>query len=279
MALFSMDIGIDATDDLKKVKSYLYMLDEQLKYMFSNLSPEDNWNDSAKLIFAENNEKIATLEVSVDGITASVRDNEANYNSSIRVLANLLSLNTSTPEGQSSMVLSGDRISLTTGKFTINSSHNGKTTFAVDQYGNATFGGDLNAAGGTFSGKVTATTFEGVTINGATIHGTSTISSGDQFLIYSGDASQDAEMVLGDFTISKSQRGSRNVYGLVSSDTRGTMAIWADGTIWCNDIYPIDVAADGEDDWFDGWSLIQTVIALWDCVKAGSRNPSNYNPW
>lgn len=279
MALFSMDIGIEQTDDLKKVKSYLYMLDEELRYMFSNLTPEDNWNDSAKLIFAENNAKIATLEVSVDGIVANVQDNETNYNTSMRLLSNLLSLNASTPDESSSIVLTGDRIALTTGKFVINATNSGKTTFSVDQYGNATFGGNLNAAGGTFSGTVTASVFNGVTINGATIHGTTSISSGDQFLIYSGDASQDAEMILGDFTIAKSQRGSRNVYGLVSSDERGTMAIWADGTIWCNDIYPIDVAADGEDDWFDGWSLIQTVIALWDCVKAGSRNPANYNPW
>lgn len=57
--------------DLKQVKSYLYKLEEQLKYMFSNLDPEENYNERAKLIFAANAERQAALEVALEGLSAS----------------------------------------------------------------------------------------------------------------------------------------------------------------------------------------------------------------
>lgn len=57
--------------DLKQVKSYLYKLEEQLKYMFANLDPEENFDSRAKLIYAANAERQAALEVALEGITAS----------------------------------------------------------------------------------------------------------------------------------------------------------------------------------------------------------------
>ena len=34
-------------DDIKKIKSYLLMLNEELRYIFSNLDPEENYSEDA----------------------------------------------------------------------------------------------------------------------------------------------------------------------------------------------------------------------------------------
>lgn len=143
MAVFSINsIGnIDDNSDLKKVKSYLYKLSDELNYMFNNLNPEDNYSETARVTYLEQGEKIGQLEVSVDGISATVQDTQKNYKSSMQVLANLLSLSVETPDESSSVVLTGDKITLSTGKFVINS-----TNITVDEAGNATFSGKVRAA-------------------------------------------------------------------------------------------------------------------------------------
>lgn len=70
MATFNLG-SAGNVQDLKQVKSYLYKLEEQLKYMFSNLDPEENFDSRAKLIFAANAERQAALEVALEGLSAS----------------------------------------------------------------------------------------------------------------------------------------------------------------------------------------------------------------
>ncbi len=152
MAVFNTStIGnIESGNDLKKVKSYLYKLSEELNYMFNNLTPEDNYSETARVTYVEQGEKVAQLEVNVDSISMTVQDTQKNYKTSMEVLANLFSLKVETPDESSSVVLSGDRIELATGKFIVNS-----TNLTIDEAGNATF-----------SGKVKAATIEGSKLNG-----------------------------------------------------------------------------------------------------------------
>ena len=154
MAVFSTNTlgNLNQIED-KKIQSYLYKLNEDLTYMFNNLTPEDNYSKEALNVYASNSQMVAEMSVTVDGINATVTDNVNNYNSTLSVLANCLSLTNSTPAGASSAVLSGDKITLTTGKFLVNSKN-----LTIDASGNATFSGKLSAATGTFKGSLSAAT-------------------------------------------------------------------------------------------------------------------------
>jgi hypothetical protein len=158
----------------KEVSDYLYELNENLTYMFNNLTPEDNYSEKARLIYAERGKHIASLQVQADKIELRVQNNETNYNTSITLLADLLSLTASTPEDTSSVELTGDKIELKTGKFIVNAKN-----LTIDALGNAVFSGKVTAAqiesstitGGTISGTVmSASTINGTTINGTTIN-------------------------------------------------------------------------------------------------------------
>lgn len=167
---------IDDKND-NRVADYLYELNENLSYMFNNLSPEDNYSEDARLIYVQRGKRLGTLEVRADAIELRVQDDERNYNTSMQLFADLLKLTASTPTGSSTIAMTGDKIELTTGKFIVNS-----TNLQIDAQGNGTFSGTVRAAsiisstvtGGTISG----TTVSASTINGGTINGTS-INGGD----------------------------------------------------------------------------------------------------
>lgn len=59
---------IRSSADMEKVKSYLYMLNEQLTYMFGNLTPEDNYSETAYLKYVKDGEKVTRLELTINGV-------------------------------------------------------------------------------------------------------------------------------------------------------------------------------------------------------------------
>lgn len=204
MAIFTQD-----TVDSSKIESYLYELNENLTYMFNNLTPEENYSEAARLIYAQRGQRLASVEVKADQIELRVEDNEKHYNTSITLLSDLLSLKAETPSGSSMMELSGDRIKLTTGKFEVDA-----TNLKIDEAGN-----------GTFSGTVSAATIIGGTINGASINSTN---SGIPFKARRGYVS------IGDFICDDSY--GRNIFqsddevtGISTGDVLGTgkFLMWA----------------------------------------------------
>ena len=204
MAIFTQD-----TVDSSKIESYLYELNENLTYMFNNLTPEENYSEAARLIYAQRGERLASVEVKADQIELRVENNEKHYNTSITLLSDLLSLKAETPSGSSSMELSGDRIKLTTGKFEVDA-----TNLKIDAAGN-----------GTFSGTVSAANIVGGTINGASINSTN---SDIPFKARRGYVS------IGDFTCDDSY--GRNIFqsddevtGMSTGDVVGTgrLLFWA----------------------------------------------------
>ena len=204
MAIFTQD-----TVDSSKIESYLYELNENLTYMFNNLTPEENYSEAARLIYAQRGERLASIELMADQIELRVEDNEKHYNTSITLLSDLLSLKAETPSGSSAMELSGDRIKLTTGKFEVDA-----TNLKIDAAGN-----------GTFSGTVSAATIVGGTINGASINSTN---SDIPFKARRGYVS------IGDFTCDDSY--GRNIFqsddevtGMSTGDVVGTgrLLFWA----------------------------------------------------
>ena len=71
MAIFSqLSAGdISSIDDMQKVRDYLYKLNKNLKYMFNNLTPEDNYSELARLTMVTDGERQATIEASLEGIS------------------------------------------------------------------------------------------------------------------------------------------------------------------------------------------------------------------
>lgn len=191
----------------KQTADYLYELNENLTYMFNNLTPEDNYSEDARLVYVQRGERIGSLEVRSDKIEAKVTDDEKHYNSSFTMLSNLLSLNVSTPSGSSSVQLTGDKIALKTGKFTIDSKN-----LTIDGNGNATFSGTVSAA----------------TINGGTINGT-TINGGDEIPF----KARKGYVSIGDFVVSDEYgrhilQSSDECTGMSTGDlSSGELYFWA----------------------------------------------------
>ena len=60
--------------DLQKIRDSLTMLNEQLKYMFGNLTPEDNYSKDALKRYIQNENKIMDLELNVEGLGLYLED-------------------------------------------------------------------------------------------------------------------------------------------------------------------------------------------------------------
>lgn len=231
----------------REVSDYLYELNENLTYMFNNLTPEDNYSEEARLIYVERGEHIASLQVQADKIDLRVQNNETNYNTSITLLADLLSLTASTPEDTSSVELTGDKIELKTGKFIVNAKN-----LTIDALGNAVFSGKVTAAqiesstitGGTISGTVmSASTINGTTINGTTINSSvvnaATITGGtiNGTIINGGDdirfKARPGYLQFGDFEVDDTYgrhifQSYDEVTGMSTGDiSAGEMLLWA----------------------------------------------------
>lgn len=70
--------GFSGENDTKKIKDYLFMLNEQLRYMFNHLDPEDNFSDDAFRKYIKNGEDIAYLEMTAKHLLVSIKDAEGN---------------------------------------------------------------------------------------------------------------------------------------------------------------------------------------------------------
>lgn len=71
MAVYSqLSAGdISSIDDMQKVRDYLYKLNKNLKYMFNNLTPEDNYSELARLTMVTDGQRQATIEATLDSIS------------------------------------------------------------------------------------------------------------------------------------------------------------------------------------------------------------------
>ena len=91
MSVFNMR-EYSGSNDLKKIKNYLYMLNEQLRYMFSNMSPDENFSPIALAQYIENERQISEnqsmirdaqgnisiLERTAKSLTSQIQDAQGN---------------------------------------------------------------------------------------------------------------------------------------------------------------------------------------------------------
>lgn len=132
---------ISSIDDFPKIRAYLYRLNEQLRYMFDNLSPEDNYNDKALLQYVADGERQSAIEVSLDQISLSMVDKD-------NVVA---AINMSKEQIQ----IQADKIKME-GLVTVNS------------YFKIGLDGSIEARNGKFSGHISASSMESSTIDSTT---------------------------------------------------------------------------------------------------------------
>lgn len=301
MAVFTSD-SVDRLNSIedRKIRSYLYKLNEDLTYMFNNLTPEDNYSELARLVYAADRENVARLEVRADGIelevsrnssqianlsvqagqiSAKVTDVANNYNSSMNLLANMFSLSVNTPSGSSSAVLTGDRIALTTGHFTIDAKN-----LKVDASGNATFAGDLEGATLTgcdiVGGSLSIANGTLYADSGWVKFGDFTVSTNNAYKMYSGDGSFE-------ITTAKSPGGSvaavivgtsvnqTEIEGgnITSTGTLNIPVVYATTGKHVSEFYDIQLSKS----WWKGWTITETVQDLWDQVDSLSDATAKEN--
>ena len=137
MAIFKSSTGINQVQD-KAVKNYLMELNENLTYMFQNLTPDDNNAASVpKLTYVQDGESAGRFEISANGITAQLTDAD-----------NIVATINMSSEG---IAIAADKISIE-GLVTANEN------FWIDEEGS------MGAKNGTFSGTITASQMSSSTI-------------------------------------------------------------------------------------------------------------------
>lgn len=138
------DRSADLTDpaEQRKLSAYLYKLTEEIRYMFDNLTPEDNYSSEAYLKFVHSEDTQASMEISLEKIKFSYVPKDGVISS----------INLS----EEGVRIKGRNIYME-GVITANNDANGNPTFSVDMEGH------MHATSGTFSGNITASTITGST--------------------------------------------------------------------------------------------------------------------
>lgn len=301
MAVFTSD-SVDRLNSIedRKIRSYLYKLNEDLAYMFNNLTPEDNYSELARLVYVADRENVARLEVRADGIelevsrnssqianlsvqadqiSAKVTDVANNYNSSMTLLANMFSLSVNTPSGSSSAVLTGDRIALTTGHFTIDAKN-----LKVDASGNATFAGDLEGATLTgcdiVGGSLSIANGTLYADSGWVKFGDFTVSTNNAYKMYSGDGSFEITTAnspggsVATVIVGKSGNQTEIEGGnITSTGTLNIPVVYATTGKHISEFYDIQLSKS----WWKGWTITETVQDLWDQVDSLSDATAKEN--
>jgi len=132
MAVFNINTDFSDANDIKQVKSYLYKLNDQLQYMFANMTVEDNYSDTAQQEYEVFRKRIegsaskAEIEVLSDQISLKV-DSEDLGNSSLTI------------KPAAMVIESGGTIEIKAGStFTVSSEN-----FNIDSNGAVSIKGDL----------------------------------------------------------------------------------------------------------------------------------------
>ena len=163
MSVFNIErIKFDEKSDIEKVTKYLHKLNENLEYMFNNITPEDNYSSNALIRHIQEGDKVAEIAISVDGITQSVADAN-NDISQIQTKVKSIELNM-IHKGNiiSSINLSTEGVAIKGDKINLEGTVTANKNFVINEDGSMTcqkanISGTLNSAdivGGTIKGKI-----------------------------------------------------------------------------------------------------------------------------
>lgn len=148
MSYFSMPaIG---GQDIKKVYNYIRLLNEQLQYCFTSISPEDNFDLESLIKYQETETNIALLEVTMGGFISQFKNLQTDVESSIKVLNGQIALKVSVGELCSEISATTDTITFKTGYLIIDSKN-----FKLYADGTAEFSGKITGGSIDINGRFT----------------------------------------------------------------------------------------------------------------------------
>lgn len=123
------------------VRDQLYQLNEQLKYMFGNLTPEDNYSEDALQKYFENDEKITTLILDVDGLDINLKNFKKDTEAKFQITDKAIKAKVSKGEVSSELSLEPGLVTLKSNRLVVES-----TNFKLKPNGDAIFSGDVVGA-------------------------------------------------------------------------------------------------------------------------------------
>lgn len=147
MSLFSSIQNLpDKLDEnsIRQIASYLYKLNENLTYMFGNITPEDNFSSKAYIKYVQEEETIVALEQSVKGISMTM---------------------VKKGEIVSAINLSEEEVKILADKIRLEGIVTANGYFKILE------DGSMVTSNGTFTGTVSASKVVGGSINGSYIYG------------------------------------------------------------------------------------------------------------
>ena len=136
MASFNMPAISGQNQDIKKVYSYIQMLNNQLRYTLNNITPEDNFTEESFIKYQETDTTISQLEITMKGFLSQFKDLENEISSSIQVLDGKIALKVSAADLCSEISATADTITFKTGYLVIDSQN-----FKLYKDGTASFNG------------------------------------------------------------------------------------------------------------------------------------------
>ena len=135
-ASFNMPAIGGQNQDIKKVYSYLQMLNNQLRYTLNNITPEDNFTQESFIKYQETDTTISQLEVTMQGFLSQFTDLANELSSSIQVLDGKIALKVSAEDLCSEISATSEAITFKTGYLMIDSQN-----FKLYKDGTAEFSG------------------------------------------------------------------------------------------------------------------------------------------
>ena len=139
MSSFNMPALGGQDKNMKKVYSYIQMLNEQLRYSLSNITPENNFTKDSFLKYQETDESISQLEVTMNGFISQFTNLKESTETSIRVLNGQIALKVSKDKLCSEISATSDAITFKTGYLVIDTNN-----FKLYKDGTASFSGTIN---------------------------------------------------------------------------------------------------------------------------------------
>lgn len=128
MAAF-IETGIDYSriDDLPYMKRYIMMLNGDLRYMFNNLDPKDNFSEEGLRSYQELDGQISDISLSLNQLNTEFTDAQKSVSSGLSQMSNSISLYVETGDVTNQINLSDGTISInasrlhvTSDNFTVN---------------------------------------------------------------------------------------------------------------------------------------------------------------
>lgn len=176
MARFTMDTG--GLNDAKKIEAYLYKLNKNLEYMFSHLTPEENYSEEAKAVYVASGARQSASESEIASLRAAMVDRE-----------NVIYFINASPEAEK---IGADRISIDGIESANGSLRIGRdgSVYLIAKISASDIDSSDITIGGSGNGKITLKNASGTEIGhmdktGAAVHGFS-VGTSDASLAYNG---------------------------------------------------------------------------------------------